>query len=199
MMQVHPERSEVFYDLNLYEVADFVIISSAVRSRYQKDPARFSRQIAFYDSLEISFHKVWEIIPEGMAGPSLWIYKNPKHSVQFAGRKTVQGPPPLRHSLKSLSGSEELYYINIGRNYEVYRFYKEALASYDLAFKYPILRLGVYYSLVKGKTRCLLALEKPEEAAEFLKQAATSARSERSREFFLNLRQQILSKISSKN
>lgn len=128
----------------------------------------------------------------------LIVYKNRRHDVPFGGRRIVQGPPSLRHTSQKLTGSEELFYIDLGLNYEVFKYYKEALASYELAFRYPIIRPGVYNSLVLETIRCLLALDRVNEAAEFLQAAAAQAPTHASRNQFLSLRQQILSRMRGK-
>lgn len=41
LFQVAPERSAIFYDLSLYEMADYVVTVTSVRARYEKDATRF--------------------------------------------------------------------------------------------------------------------------------------------------------------
>jgi hypothetical protein len=194
MFQVKPERSEVFYDLSLYEAADAAITSGAVRSRHMREPNRFRRQMAFYDSLESRFQVVCEFSPGHWNGPAIIIYRNPRHKVPFGGRENVTGPRPLRHGTGSASGSEEFFYVDLGRNYEAFGHYSEAVASYELGLVYPVIRSEVRNSLILGKTRCLLALDKAGEAAEFLRTAAETATAEAYRARFLELRRQILSR-----
>src|SRR6185503_20485528 len=38
MFQVDPDRSARFYDLGLYRLADFVLVTGSVRDRYRLDP-----------------------------------------------------------------------------------------------------------------------------------------------------------------
>jgi hypothetical protein len=168
MFSLKPERSEVFYDISLYGIADFVVTSSMVKTRYLKEPDRFRRQISFYGELEREFERVKEFLPDGRPGPAVTVYRNPRQRVPFGGRGQVRPPPVLRHEGTMYSGSEELFYKNLGVNYEVFQYYREALAAYELAFEYPIVRPDVLNLLVIRKTLCLVALGRDREAVEYL-------------------------------
>ena len=195
MFSTWPERSAAFYDLSLYEIADFVITSSMVRFRYQQDPARFGRQVSFYADLEREYELVREITPTGRPGPTITIYRNPRHGVPFGGRVTVQPPRPLRGAFEGGSGNEEIFYKNLGMNYEVFGHYPEALAAYDLAFRYPILRAEMHNLLVMRKTLCLLALGRSREAVDFLGTASEEARTPAAGKYFDRMRRQILDRM----
>jgi 4-amino-4-deoxy-L-arabinose transferase-like glycosyltransferase len=175
MFQVKPERSEAFYDIRLYETADLFITSSWVQSRYVSEPSRFGRQVAFYEDLDAEFRIVRRFTPDRGPGPTLTIYRNPRYRHPFAARKTVGGPRALEHERKTPSGSEELFYSNLGANYEAFGFFEHALASYMLAFDYPVLRPANYKKLVLGIVRCLLTLKRTEDALAFLGEAAAAA------------------------
>lgn len=191
MFSTLPERSGPFYDLSLYEVADIVITSSMVRYRYEQDPVRFKRQIAFYAELEVEFERVREFVPDERPGPTIIVYRNPRNRVPFGGRNAVHPPRQVVGVSEVGSGGEELFYKNLGMNYEVFGHYEEALAAYDLAFRYPIIRAEVYNLLVVRKTLCLLALDRPGEAADFLSTASAGARTPAAREYFGRMRRQI--------
>ncbi len=190
-----PERSGPFYDLSMYEVADIVITSSWVRYRYGQDPVRYGRQVAFYAELEREFERMREFLPHGRPGPTITVYRNPNNRVPFGGRDAVQPPRPLVGVSEAGSGGEDLFYKNLGVNYEVFGHYEEALASYDLAFRYPIIRTEVRNLLVVRKTLCLLALGRPQEAADFLSTAVSEARTPAAREYFSRMRRQILGRM----
>jgi hypothetical protein len=168
MFQVGPERSEVFYDHALYENADYIVITGAVRSRYAKKPARFRRQIAFYDSLETGYDRVAEFPPFGGGGSLVTIYKNRSQDVPFSKRRGVAPPRRLRHERGTPTGSEELFYYNVGLNYEVFLYLDGAIAAYDLAFLYPIDRPSSFKNLVLRKAHCLLLMERGQEAVAYL-------------------------------
>lgn len=183
MMQVYPELTAVFYDLRLYPDADVIITSSAVASRYRREPKRFPGHIAFYRGLEKDFMVVGEF--EGGTGPRVTIYKTRERKAPFAGRRSVVGPQPLRPA--KLTGSEALFYSNLGANYEAFRFYEEANACYDMALGYPLVRPHWFSEIVVGKTRALMALGRVEESVAFLRAAANRAPSAAMRERVENL------------
>jgi len=195
LMQVRPNRSAAFYDLALYEDADVVITSSTVRARYVRDPDRFPSQVAFYEDLEGRFAKALESSPTGKTGPAIAVYVNPDCTVPFGERGTVEGPravaAPDEHE-RDISRAEEFFYDNLGLNYEAFGYPKEALAAYELAFRYPITTPPAFRSLVLGRVRCLLALGRPAEAVQVLDMGAASTPSEPDRGEFLRLRQAIL-------
>ena len=168
MFQVTPERSEVFYDHALYENADYIVTTGAVRSRYAAEPTRFRRQVAFYDSLETGYDRVAEFPPLGGGGSLITIYKNRRQNVPFNKRQGVSPPRRLRHGRATPTGSEELFYYNVGLNYEVFLYLDRAIAAYDMAFLYPVDRPASFKNLVLRKTHCLLLMERGQEAVAYL-------------------------------
>ncbi|MBN2185304.1 MAG: glycosyltransferase family 39 protein [Candidatus Krumholzibacteriota bacterium] len=191
MFQSLPGRSDGFYDLSLYNMADIIIISSSVASRYLKDPERFPRQLAFYRELRKDYRIVFETSSEGCSGPVLTVFRNPRHEAQFAARRDVDFPSLLKEAGSGPSGSEELFYLDLGLNYEAFNFYRQAIASFQLAFEFPVIRTASYNSLILGMTRSLIALDKPEKAVELLEEAGRSAPARSSRESFKKLGQRI--------
>ena len=183
MMQVYPERTVAFYDLRLYPDVDIFITSAAITSRYRREPERFSGHIAFYRALDEHFVRIGEF--EGGRGPKVTIYKTRERNVPFAGRKSVVGPRPLRPS--KISGTEALFYSNLGANYEAFRYYEEANSCYDMALDYPLVRPSWFSEIVIGKTRALMALGRAEEAISFLRGAAERAPSAGMRERVMGL------------
>jgi hypothetical protein len=168
MFQVAPERSSVFYDFSLYENADYFVTTGSVRQRYEAQPALFGRQLAFYDSLESTCRKITEVSPGQGGGSKITVYKNLRPALPFAARDGVAPPRPLRFAGKGFTGSEELFYHSLGLNYEVFSFLPEAIASYDMAFRYPITRPASFKNLVLRKTQCLLVLDQLAAAVEYL-------------------------------
>ena len=191
MFQVVPERSQVFYDHSLYENADYIVTTGAVRSRYAAEPARFRRQIAFYDSLEVGYTKIAEFSPSDGGGSLITVYKNPRHRLPFSKREGVAPPPRLHPAGFPPTGAEELFYFNVGLNYEVFLYMEGAIAAYDMAFLYPVDRPSSYKNLVMRKTQCLLVLDRREEALGYLDKMITKAPTRGVRTQLQNLRDAI--------
>ncbi len=168
MFQVAPERSEVFYDHSLYENADYIVTTGAVRSRYTEEPARFPRQVAFYDGLETGYDRSAEFRPSGGGGSLITVYKNRLHDTPFGRREGVAPPRLLGRGRYAATGSEELYYFSVGLNYEVFLFLEGAIAAYDMAFLFPIDRPSAFNNLVLRKTHCLLLMKRSSEAVQYL-------------------------------
>jgi hypothetical protein len=101
MLQVYPERTAVFYDMRLYPDADIFVTSSAITSRYYREPERFPSHVAFYDDLEEQCVRIGEF--RGRTGPTVTLYKVRWRSVPFGGRRNVEGPRLLRQA-DTLSG-----------------------------------------------------------------------------------------------
>lgn len=193
MMQVYPERTAVFYDLPLYPDVDIIITSGAITSRYRKEPERFSGHIAFYRELDERFMMIEKF--EGGTGPKVTIYKTRERKAPFAGRRNVVGPRPLRPA--GITGTEALFYSNLGANYEAFRFYEEANTCYDMALGYPLVRPHWFSEIVVGKTRALMALGRAEEAIFFLRSIVDKAPSAAMRERINGLIQSIREEGSS--
>jgi hypothetical protein len=191
MFQVAPERSEAFYDHALYENADYIVTTGAVRSRYTEDPARFPRQVAFYDSLETGYDRAAAFPPSGGGGSLVTVYRNRLHEVPFSRRQGVAPPRLLRPGRYAATGSEELFYYNVGLNYEVFLFMEGAIAAYDMAFLYPIDRPTAFQNLVLRKTHCLMLMKRVPEAVEYLDTMIPRAPTRGVRETLKNLRDAI--------
>ncbi|UCE01856.1 MAG: glycosyltransferase family 39 protein [Candidatus Latescibacterota bacterium] len=136
MLQVRPELMSVFYDLDLYDdVADYIVTSSSVSSRYRKDPEKFHQQIAFYDELEERYELAREFGPQDGSGPRLKIYRNPRRTTHFSQRRDV--PPPrfdLAKAQETLPTVVGRHYQRYAVNLEMYGFYTQGAASYLLAW-----------------------------------------------------------------
>ncbi|MBN2071945.1 MAG: glycosyltransferase family 39 protein [Candidatus Krumholzibacteriota bacterium] len=191
MFQSVSERSESFYDLSLYRMADIIITSSSVCSRYMKDPARYSKQNAFYVALARDYDIVFKSAEDASSGPVLTIFRSTRHHREFSRRKEIEFPSLLSLSGDLATGSEELFYLDLGLNYEAFGYYRQAIASYQLAFNFPVVRSSSYNSLILGMTRCLLATHSPEKAVELLEEAETAAPDQRSKDSFRRLRERI--------
>lgn len=70
------EFNAVFYDLRLLALADYVITSSVVRSRFEADSIRFRPEVEAYRALDRSASIVAAFRPDrGQAGPEIRIYR----------------------------------------------------------------------------------------------------------------------------
>jgi len=196
MFQVVPERSEVFYDVSLYENADYFVTTSDVKDRYAARPDVFSRQMAFYDSLETTCRKIAEVTPGHGGGSTIAIYKNLRQNKPFGTRDRV-APPPLLRGSNPPTGSEELFYYSMGLNYEVFMRLPEAIASYDMAFRYPVIRPSAFKNLVMRKTQCLLSMGEVSEALEYLASMIPRAPTPAVREQFIQLNSVIRRRMES--
>ncbi len=187
MFQVMPERSGVFYDLSLYRSADYIATSSSVRARYEARPDLFMRQIAFYSELDRSFQRLVVFEPALSGGNTITLYKNPMHEGPFIEREVVSGPLPVNMDQGTSTGSEELFYFELGVIYEAAGHASEAIESYNLAVRYPFLRETTFKNIVLRRTACTLAYGQPQAAKEYLLAVSRLAPTERSRAWALTL------------
>jgi len=179
MFQVEPERSDIFYSLRLYEVADFIVTSSAVKSRYEREPERFQHQLAFYDTLEATFIRAKEFTSEDMTGPVVTVYRNPAKATIFADRQFVLSPKELPDFRDNLTGEEGQFYYNLALNYETFGHHQPAIEAYTFALQYPSDDDNLFFAICLGLTRSLVSVGQDQMAAQFLDQAIPSAPSRR--------------------
>src|SRR5262249_27831354 len=174
LIAMAPEASARFYDLSLYEPADYAIVTGAVRDRYRSDPRRFAPQLAFYDSLRNRWPKVQEF-SSGGAGSDIVIYRNPAHDRPFASR--VPGSLPRLEVAASsrLTGEEQAFYYNLGLNYEWFGFANHAIAAYREGLRYPSNRPERYAIMARRLAACLVRENRVAEARAFLEWAAQRA------------------------
>jgi 4-amino-4-deoxy-L-arabinose transferase-like glycosyltransferase len=192
MLTVWPERTAVFYDIDLYRTADVVVTSSSVKDRYLASPLRFSQQVTFYDSLDAHFERWVEFVPDGGTGPRLAVYRSREQDTPFANRPEAADPPELGDAAPS--GSEAFFYATMGLNYETYRFYEHGLTCYRRGFRYPSPQRGVYRDLALGIYRCLLGMGRRDDAIASLEASARNAPSATIREQLLAARRAELAK-----
>ena len=66
----------VFYDPRLFTAVDYVLTSSAVRGRFEAEPARYARELDFYRFLDGEAEPVARFRPErSTVGPDIRIYR----------------------------------------------------------------------------------------------------------------------------
>jgi hypothetical protein len=164
MFSVKPELSAVYYDMALFEPADVIITSSIVKSRYLKEPTRFRRQLAFYNSLESTYDKIAEFQPDVGPGPVLSVYKNPRHEVPFGKRAAVVTPPEVKSSIEQPAAQEGSFYLTYGLNYETFGFFEAALLCYERGLRIRNAAPNVRKLLINGANRCVELLGRDKEA-----------------------------------
>lgn len=70
------DLNQVFYDSRLFREVDFVATSAAIRGRYQADPARYPRQLAFYQRLDREATEVASFRSGAwISGPEIRVYR----------------------------------------------------------------------------------------------------------------------------
>lgn len=172
MFQTDPERSAPFYSLELYENADYFIVSSGVASRYRREPDRFAPQIAFYHELERRMALVGEFKPSRAGEIRVTIYRRP-HREPFAARASVAPPPTVAARQLDTGNAPARFYFEMGANFEFFQRMGEALISYQRALEAGMGDVDMFHNCVLGETRCLLAMGRNDEAIEFLRRIAT--------------------------
>jgi len=195
LIVMRPDLANVFYDLSLYESADYIVTTGSVKNRYVTDAEKYPRQLAFYRGLDESFEKVAEFDPEGGPGTSIAIYRNPHHRVRFAERDSLTPPPLLPRLNNEVTRNEPFFYLNLGLNYENYGFPLHAAVSYERGLRYPKMPDSLYSDLVLGLFREKLSISSPAEAIEALGEFADRAPSPASRRYLLGIRDQALSRL----
>ncbi len=174
MFQTRPERSEAFYDLDLYPDADFLITSSSVRSRYDRDPATFQDQVDFYRELTARWVILKEFDPDGGTGPRLVLYRNPSHNSPFGIRKEIVGPRPVALSPVRLVRDEGYFFFTLGINYMTFGHPEYALECYRMGLGFHPQRPEIQINLILGTTQTLLELGRRDQALEFLQDLSRS-------------------------
>jgi hypothetical protein len=187
MFQTVPERSARFYSLDLYANADYFLTSGAVRGRYEREPARFVAQRAFYQALESECRVVKRFPADGM-GARLVLYERTPPGLPFALRGEVAPPRPVAADFEHGTGAEAGFYFAMGTNFEYYGRFAEALASYQMALGYGTNQRGLFMHCAHGQTRSLVALGRTAEAIEFLRGLSVRTDDERSRGLFDRMR-----------
>ena len=190
MYQVLPERSDVFYDLSLYKIVDGIVVTDAVRARYRRDPTRFARQVAFYDSLEAQWPKVRDFV-SAAGGGRMTLYQNPAQNVPFAARGEAADPPRLRHQREMVSGSESRFFYELGTNYEAFGHLRQAVASYRRVFEQPVIGSEVFPRAAFAATGVYMDLGRPDAALAFLDAIEARADTEERRQRLRTMRELI--------
>jgi hypothetical protein len=174
MITTAPEQSARFYDLRLYEPADYIVVTGAVRDRYLAEPRRFRPQVAFYEALKRKWIKVQEF-PSSGTGSDIVIYRNPGHDRPFAFRLPEPVPRLEVDGSSPLTGEEQALYYNMGLNYEGFGFLNHALDAYQQGLRFPSNRPERYTVMSQRLAGCLIRQKRVAEALAFLDYAAQGA------------------------
>ena len=192
MLQVNAEYVAAFYDLRYYDgLADYIITSSSVSSRYRKEPSRFAPMLAFYDTLAAHWPLVREFGPDDGTGPRLRIHKNPRFDVVFAARRDVPSPatlPPLPEPVPGVVGPS---YQRLGVNLEIFGHFEQAAASFLRAANYAEPQPNFRLSVLTSALRCYLRAGRAAEVLALLDEAERTAPAPAERAYWQDLRRQL--------
>jgi len=169
MYQVRSENTAIFYDPRLYaDVADLVVTSSAVSSRYRANPTLFRAQNAFYDTLETRWTRLREFGPADGGGPRLTVYGNPRQKVPFQRRGVVAIPPAPPVVADRLPGAFARFFARFASVYESYGYHEAAAALFQMGLRHRDQPQDARQGLGLGAVRSLLAAGRPRQALAML-------------------------------
>lgn len=199
MYQVRAENSAIFYSLALYDsLADYIVTSSSITSRYRKAPAQFPAQNAFYDSLSATWTRAKEFGVESGSGPRITIWQNPHGLVPFSARK-IQPVPPLPAVVPDLlPGAFSSYFERYGFLLENYHFYGAAIGMFWAGLRYADQPPEAQRPLVLGSIRAAIAAGDGNTALAILDQAERQQVGGPAT-YWRNLRQQLLTASPAAN
>lgn len=173
--QVQPELSDAFYDTDLVPDADLVVLSSVVGDRFRAEPARFAREVRFYEGIEANWTRVAEFRPEaGLSGPTIRVFAQRRHAAPFSRRPEVADATELTSRLPPGFPGAAPFYARLGLNYETFGFIRTALACYECGLRATSFPPTTLEGLAAGMGRCLLAQRRPAEAADRMARLAQS-------------------------
>lgn len=198
MSQADPEFTDRYYDPALYRIADYVVITSDIRDRYEAEPERFARQVAFYGAVESGMERAKEFMPGQNPGPEIVVYRNPAHGKPFAEREQVEEVAPLAYTGAMYNGEEAFFYYNQGLNLEQFGFGERAIDAYLTGIRYPGARRGVLRNLVMGAVRGLAARGRIRDALEVLDVGTAQATDPSDRDVFARVKEQILAQVGGR-
>lgn len=191
MFQTHPERSAPFYSLERYPNADYIIMSSVVAGRYQRDPQRFDPQIQFYNELARQMEAVKEFPPPRPGGVRLTVYRRRSWERPFAVRSSsVPPPPPISRGVADVEAEANFYYA-LGANCEFFGKVAEASLSYRFALQNGTNDARLFHNCVLGETRCLLAAGRTEDAILFLRELSAQVPDKTTRATLVSMANQL--------
>ncbi len=194
MLQVGSQYVTPFYALYRYEgLADYIVTSSSVSSRYRKDPALFAPMLSFYDSLAARWTLAKEFGPADGTGPRLSIYKNPRFAVVFARRGHIPSPaalPPLPEPVPRVVGP---CYQREGVNLETFGYFEEAAQAFLMASDYAEARPNFRIAVITSALRCYLRAGRSAQVFSVLDLAERGAKTSEEREYWRELRRQVQS------
>jgi hypothetical protein len=172
LFQAQPEETAPYYHTGLYDDADVIITTGAVRGRYQADPARFPQQNAFYNTLDSDFELV-HTVPAGGDGPRIRVYRNRAHTRPFAARGP--GPVPVLDGTGLPPRWRAWFYYRLGLNYEAFGHVTSALAAYERGWPDAIFESETFRQIGYGQIRALRLLNRSAEIPALISSMAAVA------------------------
>src|SRR5262249_11405068 len=156
--QLRSENSSIFYDPALYNtVADCIVTSSSVASRYRQNRTLYAAQNAFYDTLAAKWKRLREFGPQDGSGPRITIWGNPHGMKPFANRDSLTMPPLPQVTEDRLPGSFSAYFERYGYVLEAYGFCDAAVQMYLAGLRYKEEPEESLRPLVTGAIRSSMA------------------------------------------
>ena len=193
MQQVRPESVSPFYDLVLYDdIADYVVISSPVSSRYRAQPELFAEQVRFYAALEQRYDLVRSFGSADGTGPQLSIYRNPVRRECFALRRDVPSPATWPRIDTTLPRVASRHYRRMGTNLEEFGFYSQAADAYVIAASYPGLASGFQRAVATDAARSYLRAGQRRAAIEVVQVALAEAETPGEESYWQGIMRQIV-------
>jgi len=176
LFQARPVMSAVYYDLNRYPDADYILISGSVRSRYAKDPRQFARQLAFYAAVQNQWEHVRDFAPGNGSGPRLQLFHNPRWELPYAQRP-ISAPLPLPPTAGPLQDGG-FHFFSLGANAMSFHHSVQAEQAFRLGLQYRYLRPEIALNLVLGAVTVIESDRGAAQATAFLDSIAAENRPE---------------------
>jgi len=154
LFQTRAERSAIYYDLQRYPDADYLLISGSVRSRYGDNAGRFGPQLAFYATVENLWEPIREFEPGSGVGPRLSLFRNPRWNQPYAERPGIP-PEALPASPRGFLRDEGFHYFSLGANAMTFGHLEHAEQAFRLGLRYQPLRPEIALNLVLGAVRVM--------------------------------------------
>jgi 4-amino-4-deoxy-L-arabinose transferase-like glycosyltransferase len=197
MLQVRSQYVEPFYELDQYVSADYLITSSSVRGRYEREPQKYPNIIEFYKELDDTWERVKSFEHLDMVGPDIRIYKNPQQDTVLANRGMVRAPFSLPRIQDPGTGLVAPHLQRFGAILEVFGYQEAAAEAFELALTYPPISEELTQALVVRALRARMRAGQRDRALSLLDAALATAPSEQQRNVYQTLKDTYFSGGSS--
>jgi hypothetical protein len=189
MLQVRSQLVAPFYDLDLYDWADYLITSSSVRGRYEREPQKYARMVTFYARVEREWPLVQTFEGHDMVGPEIRIYKNPQQDTVLARRGRVRAPASYPRIQDPGSGLVAPQLQRVGAILEIFGYYTAAAEAFELALTYPPMAEDLKQSCVLRAMQAHMRAGQRDRAQALLEAALAASRSPEQRAMYQQLKQ----------